>query len=224
MTPRSLSTPASDCAQVEELLGVVALNLADLADTRRVNDHLRTCERCAAALADVTSAADALRHVSGADLASGLPGSIDVARAAPPAFPPGVVRRRRRVRSAFAVAAAAVALGIGVLGVRAAESHSSAAFAISARATSGVAAHGHVTATARGSFIELSVSGLRAYQWCQLVAIGGDGRRAMSSGWYATLAGTARVGAGLAIEPGALRHLELVDGSGRTLIVLPIPS
>jgi hypothetical protein len=111
--------------EIQDLLGAYALDAVDADEAAAVEDHLRTCPRCRAEVAEHRETAAFLAHAGAdapGDVWDRITGAIDVEPAAvvpmaPRLGPAGTRSRRRASRwpAAVALVGAAAAVVIGVL-------------------------------------------------------------------------------------------------------------
>jgi len=196
-------TPAWDCMDTRQALGVYVLGAIDPAERSQVDRHVTGCQECRDELAGLAGLPALLSRVS-ADEVGRI--SLEDADAAPVgATPPGdllesalsltAARRRRQHRwQAAAAAAAAVVAAAGIVaGLRLASGAPASASAPpaswpTARTTSALSG---VTATLRydrepwGTAMDIQVIGVPSGTTCQLWVTDAQGVHLAVSGWTA---------------------------------------
>jgi hypothetical protein len=193
-------------------------------DRYRFEQHLRTCDRCAASVRELAGLPGLLARVD-------APAVVPDAGPPPPELLPAVlkrVRRGRRIRNAVTTVSAAVAVAACV----------ALAVVAALPAPSGPGAPPSIAMTALGQFPVRADARLGIHEWgtevdmsCSytgghsggdyvLVAIGRDGQEAQLATWKALPDNTARIVVGTALKQGDMAALEVRGGSGRALLRL----
>jgi len=223
------------CADVEPLLGVLALGVIDPPERHTVEGHLAGCGRCTGVFADLAVLPGLLHRLSLEEATTGLP-------PVPPEFTARLLaaaddltsarhRRRRRMAVWASVAAAVVLLTVGVavpLVLHRAPASTEAAQAVPV-VVSGTDPATSVSATvtlvpvATGTSLELSLSGVEPGEHCQLVAIDAAGQREVASTWVASYQGVATVSGSTGLTQRSIQTLVVETNDGRTLVSLPVP-
>ncbi|MEV4053298.1 zf-HC2 domain-containing protein [Amycolatopsis sp. NPDC049688] len=192
-------------------------------DRQRFEEHLRTCDRCAASVRDL----------------AGLPGLL--ARVDAPAVPPDLappppdllpsvlrrVRRGRRIRTAVTSASAALAVSACVALAVVASSSVPApppSVAMTALGAFPVRADARLDAFSWGTQVDMSCSytGDRSSGEYILVAISRSGAETQLATWKAVPDNTARIVIGTALKTSDLTALEVRAGNGLALLRLTL--
>ncbi|MEV6826822.1 zf-HC2 domain-containing protein [Amycolatopsis sp. NPDC051102] len=192
-------------------------------DRQRFEEHLRTCDRCAASVREL----------------AGLPGLL--ARVDAPAVPPDLampppdllpsvlhrVRRGRRIRTAVTSASAALAVSACValaVVVSAPAPAPPPSVAMTALGEFPVRADARLDAFSWGTQVDMSCSytGDRSSGEYVLVAISRDGTQTQLATWKAVPDNTARIVIGTALKTSDLTALEVRLTSGRPLLRLTL--
>ncbi|MGW4063955.1 anti-sigma factor family protein [Amycolatopsis sp. NPDC004747] len=193
-------------------------------DRQRFEEHLRTCDRCAASVRELAGLPGLLARVD-------APASLPDPGPPPPDLLPTVlrrVRRGRRIRLAVTSASAALAVSACV------------ALAVVASAPAVPAVPPSVAMTALGQFPVRADARLAAFDWgtqvdmsCSytggrsggdylLVAISRSGQETQLATWKALPENTARLSIGTALRQPDLAALEIRAGSGLPLLRLTL--
>lgn len=193
-------------------------------DRQRFEEHLRTCDRCAASVRELAGLPGLLARVD-------PPASLPDPGPPPPDLLPTVlrrVRRGRRIRLAVTSASAALAVSACV------------ALAVVASAPAVPAVPPSVAMTALGQFPVRADARLAAFDWgtqvdmsCSytggrsggdylLVAISRSGQETQLATWKALPENTARLSIGTALRQPDLAALEIRAGSGLPLLRLTL--
>ncbi|WP_410589084.1 anti-sigma factor family protein [Amycolatopsis sp. lyj-23] len=193
-------------------------------DRQRFEEHLRTCDRCAASVRELAGLPGLLARVD-------TPVSLPDAGPPPPDLLPSVlrrVRRGRRIRLAVTSASAALAVSACV------------ALAVVASAPSPVSPPPGVAMTVLGQFPVRADARLAAFDWgtrvdmsCSytgghsggeylLVAISRTGTETQLATWKAIPDDTARLSIGTALRQSDLAALEIRAGNGLPLLRLTL--
>jgi hypothetical protein len=199
-------------------------------DRQRFEQHLRGCERCAAAVRELAGLPGLLAQ-------SGPPQVSAVVDAGPP--PPDLltsvlkrVRRGRRIRNTVTSLSAAVAVtacvALGVVAALPATSVPPPAgpqpLALTALGEFPVRADARLGVHEWGTEVDMSCSytGGRSGGEYVLVAIGRDGKETELATWKALPDNTARIVVGTALKTPQMAALEVRGGSGRALLRLSL--
>jgi predicted anti-sigma-YlaC factor YlaD len=203
------------CDEARLDLGAYVLGALSPEERVRVEEHLRTCQACAAEHEELRSLPALLDGVDPEDLhpvpVSPSPDLFERMSAA------AALERRRPLRSrTWALVAAAV---IAVLGVGA--GITVWATGSGGQTVSATAGQVEVTVTATeandGSRLEVSVAGLRPGETCRIVAVDEDGIRHDGGEWPASHAGDGRWTGWAEVDPDALVAAVLLGDGGRRL-------
>jgi hypothetical protein len=191
-------------------------------DRQRFEEHLRTCDRCAASVRELAGLPGLLARVDAPAVTPDL-------AAPPPDLLPSVlrrVRRGRRIRTAVTSASAALAV--------------SACVALAVVASSPPAPPPSVAMTALGAFPVRADARLDAFSWgtqvdmsCSytgdrssgeyvLVAISRSGTETRLATWKAVPDNTARIVIGTALKTSDLTALEVRTGTGLAVLRLTL--
>ena len=192
-------------------------------DRQRFEQHLRTCDRCAASVRDMAGLPGLLARVD-------APAVLPDAGPPPPDLLPTVlrrVRRGRRIRLAVTSVSAAVAVSACVaLSVVASWPASSPppSIAMTALGQFPVRADARLDAFEWGTQVDMSCSytGGRSGGDYILVAIARSGTETQLATWKAVPDNTARIVIGTALKRTDLAALEVRGGSGRALLRLTL--
>jgi hypothetical protein len=192
-------------------------------DRQRFEQHLRTCDRCAASVRDMAGLPGLLARVD-------APAVLPDAGPPPPDLLPTVlrrVRRGRRIRLAVTSVSAAVAVSACVaLAVVASWPASSPppSIAMTALGQFPVRADARLDAFEWGTQVDMSCSytGGRSGGDYILVAIARSGTETQLATWKAVPDNTARIVIGTALKRTDLAALEVRGGSGRALLRLTL--
>jgi hypothetical protein len=192
-------------------------------DRQRFEQHLRTCDRCAASVRDMAGLPGLLARVD-------APAVLPDAGPPPPDLLPTVlrrVRRGRRIRLAVTSVSAAVAVSACVaLAVVASWPATPAppSIAMTALGQFPVRADARLDAFEWGTQVDMSCSytGGRSGGDYILVAIARSGTETQLATWKAVPDNTARIVIGTALKRTDLAALEVRGGSGRALLRLTL--
>ncbi|MEV6642157.1 zf-HC2 domain-containing protein [Amycolatopsis sp. NPDC051371] len=194
-------------------------------DRQRFEQHLRTCDRCAASVRDLAGLPGLLARVD-----APAPVMLPDAGPPPPDLLPTVlrrVRRGRRIRLAVTSVSAAVAVSACVaLAVVAAWPPAAPppSIAMTALGQFPVRADARLDAFEWGTQVDMSCSytGERSSGEYVLVAISRSGVETQLATWKAVPDNTARIVIGTALKRTDLAALEVRGGSGRALLRLTL--
>ncbi|MFI5586659.1 anti-sigma factor family protein [Amycolatopsis sp. NPDC051758] len=192
-------------------------------DRQRFEQHLRTCDRCAASVRELAGLPGLLARVD-------APAAVLDAGPPPPELLPSVlrrVRRGRRIRNAVTSVSAAVAVSACVaLGVVAAWPAPDVpqAIAMTALGQFPVRADARLDTFDWGTQVDMSCSytGGRSGGEYILVAIARNGTETQLATWKAVPDNTARIVIGTALQRSDLAALEVRGGTGRPLLRLTL--
>ena len=192
-------------------------------DRQRFEQHLRTCDRCAASVRELAGLPGLLARVD-------APAAVLDAGPPPPELLPSVlrrVRRGRRIRNAVTSVSAAVAVSACVaLGVVAAWPAPDVpqAIAMTALGQFPVRADARLDTFDWGTQVDMSCSytGDRSSGEYVLVAISRTGVETQLATWKAVPDNTARIVIGTALQRSDLAALEVRGGTGRPLLRLTL--
>jgi putative zinc finger protein len=192
-------------------------------DRQRFEEHLRSCDRCAASVRELAGLPGLLARVD-------TPATAPDAGPPPPDLLPAVlrrVRRGRRIRFAVTTVSAAVAVSACVaLGVVAAWPAPAPppSVAMTALGQFPVRADARLDAFEWGTQVDMSCSytGGRSGGEYILVAIARGGAETVLATWKAVPDNTARIVIGTALRQADLSALEVRLGSGRALLRLTL--
>jgi len=215
----------------EEALGSAAVALlgGDRVDAD-VEAHLGGCDSCRAELAGLQPLPGVLGRLDPADLAL-LDASAPAGTALLDRLLAAAARDRRRRRAAVLAVAAAVIALILVPGAIWAVSrlHTSAAITTArpaqiswsaTDASTGISGKAQAWASAWGSDLSVSISGVRSGTQCTIVVVTKDGATQTAASWKASYAGTAQVRGNVAAPVTAIAGIEIVDDTGHVLLHL----
>lgn len=181
-----------------------------------VRRHLRRCRACRDDYTDLVPVRDLLGRLATPDLMPTATGTLP-----PPPLEP--VRPLHSWRGRWLViggAAAASVAAASVLIVRLSVSPASPTYSAFDRAT-GVRGQAQLHATATGTQIDLSVSGLHAGQRCTLVAVSPDAATGAGT-WTAAYNGSARIIGVSAIPAGQLTALRIETPADKVLLSIRV--
>ncbi len=214
-----------NCQQVQEELAV-ALLTRQPADPAAA-EHVAGCAACSAEAAELAPMEQLL---SIGELPSALETDLPSPAALHRLLEEAARRRRWRTgRWLVAVAAALVlAVPIGLVIARQAaapEQVVAGPTSIQRTATdsaTGVSAQVKLWREGSGSGLTVSISGVKPGTKCTVDLVKLDGSRVTAATWWATYAGTASVGGSVGAPMSDIVRLEIVDGSGRLLVPIPL--
>ena len=194
-------------------------------DRQRFEEHLRTCDRCAASVRELAGLPGLLARVD-------APAVVPDAGPPPPELLPAVlrrVRRGRRIRFAVTTASAAVAVAACVaLGVVVALPSSDPvpppSVAMTALGQFPVRADARLAAFSWGTQVDMTCSytGGRSGGEYVLVAVSRAGEESQLATWKAVPDNTARLSIGTALRQSDLAALEVRLGDGLPLLRLTL--
>jgi len=197
-------TPAWDCTDTRQSLGVYVLGAIDPSERSQVDRHITGCRECRDELAGLAGLPALLSRISAeeVDRISGEDAEPDPAGAAPPEdFVESVLsltaarrRRNRRWRVVAAAAAVVIAVAGAVAGFRlssspAPASQSAAAPPASWQTARTTSALSGITATVRynkepwGTAMDIQVTGVPLGTTCQLWVTDGQGVHLAAAAW-----------------------------------------
>ncbi|WP_439378528.1 anti-sigma factor family protein [Amycolatopsis lexingtonensis] len=192
-------------------------------DRQRFEEHLRTCDRCAASVRELAGLPGLLARVD-------TPAAVPDPGPPPPDLLPSVlarVRRGRRVRLAVTSVSAALAVSACVALAVVASWPAPApppSIAMTALGQFPVRADARLDAFEWGTQVDMSCSytGGRSGGDYVLVAISRTGTETQLATWKAVPDNTARIVIGTALRRSDLAALEVRGGSGRALLRLTL--
>ncbi len=222
------------CDEAEISLGVLVLGALEPGEREEVEAHVATCPRCAAALADIAPLPGLLHRVkmSASEMAGEgfTPAPEHVLETALARVRDERVVPVRRQTSAnwqpvlAAAAAAIVAVAIGLAAWSQVHHAPQRVVAAASSPTSGISANVVLTPTGSGTALDVSLSGVRAGEHCELVAISHDGLREVTSTWVADYEGMASLTGSTGLSTADISQLEIVTTGGETLLTLDVPA
>jgi hypothetical protein len=195
-------------------------------DRQRFEEHLRSCDRCAASVRELAGLPGLLARVD-------APAALPDAGPPPPDLLPSVLRRVRRGRrirfavttgSAAVAVAACVALGVVVALPSPAPPVPPPSVAMTALGQFPVRADARLAAFDWGTQVDMSCSytGGRSGGEYLLIAISRSGAETELATWKAVPDDTARIVIGTALKTPDLAALEIRAGSGLALLRLTL--
>ncbi|MDQ7803313.1 zf-HC2 domain-containing protein [Amycolatopsis sp. A133] len=195
-------------------------------DRQRFEEHLRSCDRCAASVRELAGLPGLLARVD-------APVALPDAGPPPPDLLPSVLRRVRRGRrirfavttgSAAVAVAACVALGVVVAWPSPAPPVPPPSVAMTALGQFPVRADARLAAFDWGTQVDMSCSytGGRSGGEYLLIAISRSGAETELATWKAVPDDTARIVIGTALKTPDLAALEIRAGSGLALLRLTL--
>lgn len=196
-------------------IGAYIVGALDLDSEARVRRHLGRCRACRDDYTDLVPVRDWLGRLA-------TPDGIPAASGALPHRPLEPVRPRRswrRWRVIGGAAAACVAAAIALV-IQLSASPAVPAFGAFDRAT-GVRGQAQLHATATGTQIDLSVSGLPAGEHCTLIAVSRAGATAAGT-WTAAYDGRAHITGVSAIPAGQLTALRIESPADQVLLSIEV--
>ena len=239
-------TPALSCPDAEIALGALVLGALDPSEREQVEAHVRSCPRCAEALAEIAPlpgllhragptsselepAPDAILERALAQVrAEQAQGSASIPE---PAADPGggpvaavVPLHRRRLPLLAAAAVAVLALVLGGTWWSATHRTPSTITAAASSAASGVKAKVVMTPTDEGTTLDLTLSGVTPGEQCSLVVVGSDGSTEVASSWIANYEGEATITGATWLTAADIERFDIATPDGRTLLVVDVPA
>lgn len=196
-------------------IGACIVGAIDPGTAARVRRHLRACRPCRAEYQDLVPMRDWLSRAAAAD---GMPdGQL------PPVPPLAPIRPWQRLtrRGWLTVTGAAAAAAVAAAAVMGVAGHPAAPAFRGFDRASGVHGQARLLATAAGTQIELTVTGLPAREHCTLVAVSTAGTDVAGS-WNATYSGAARVEGTTAIPVSRLTALRIESPTRRLLLRIAV--
>jgi len=236
-----MTTPCQESVS----LGAYLLGALDPEERRAMELHVATCEQCRAELVEMAPLPGLLRHTpfeelpetaAAAESLGPVRGQAAHGQAAPeppvsepqPAEPAPAQHRRPRRRglvTAAGMALAACVAGVAVYAAVGRDNPPAATTAAAAAATwnatnpsTHVSASAAITPEAWGTQFQLKLGGLPIGITCHLVVHAKDGRSETAGTWGSGYASSAMVPASTSISPSEITGLDIVDGSGGTLV------
>jgi hypothetical protein len=202
-------------------LGAFVLHALAPDEDEQVRRHVATCEECRDEVGELSFTASLLSLLTLEDLEQL---DADNGGSAPEAGVRPAAGRRPRRRTMLAVAAALAATAV-IPAAHLLHQPDSAPAATVVHATDGAT---HVTAAVSlarqdsGTRVHLNLSGAYPQGWCALVAHSRSGRTDTAATWRADADGAADVDGTTAIPTSQLDELDVVTGSGRVLVRIPV--
>lgn len=228
-----MTTPCQESVS----LGAYLLGALEPEERRALERHIAGCAHCQAELVELAPLPGLMRHTAfeelseSAEVAESLSPareSADDAGLRPMAVPPQHRRRgRRRAALAAGLALAASAAGVGVYAVVEHTTTTGKPTVTAAATWDATDPTTHVSATAAlfpeawGTQFQLKLGGLPSDITCHLVVHGQGGRSETAGTWGSGYALSAQVPASTSISPAQITGLDIVDGTGKTLVHLP---
>ena len=201
------------CAEWHGEIGAYVVGALTPAEAGQMRRHLRGCAGCRADYQDLVPVRDWLGRLDPAD---GMP-----ARQPPDRLPLEPVQPpRHRVTRRWAAAGAAVAAAVIAM-IAVISSHPAAPGFQAVNPATRVHGRAMLRATATGTQIDLTVSGLPAGQRCILVSVS-PGGTAIAGTWIAQYSGTAQITGISAIPISQLTALRIEAPSHRLLLSIPV--
>jgi predicted anti-sigma-YlaC factor YlaD len=204
------------CASWRGDIGAYLVGALDPAEESRVRRHLRRCRDCRADYTELVPVREWLGRLATPDGMPMPPGM----QLHPPLAPVRPLPARWRRWWAIGGAAAASVAAATVLALQLSAGPARPAFAAVDRAT-GVHGQAELRATATGTQIDLSVSGLPSGERCTLVAVSPSGT-AVAGTWQATYDGTAHITGISAISVGQLTALRIESPTAQLLLSIHV--
>lgn len=235
----------------EELLGPYVLGVLDVADVRRVEEHVDGCVQCRQEVTALREMETVLGEVPAEAFLDGPPrgGDLLLQRTLRQMRREATGARRRRTAVAgLAVAASLTAVfwagtqlgGDGTtvralpqptLTVSAEPSPPAAGTKVASATDAGTGARMtvQVTPVAKWVRVRAAVTGIAAGERCRIVVVSRDGTRTTAGGW---VVGTAEHGEGkgaaldgsAAVDPADVRAVLVENESGRAFVSVPVPT
>jgi anti-sigma factor RsiW len=221
----------TSCNEIRISLGALAVSALDPDEELRVREHVATCERCAAELAELSGTVELLALAKPLDLPAAVQPDQHVLAGLLAAV--GEERRRaRRRRIALGLAAAAVGAVVAGTGALLIADDEPAPAAVAETPTAEVrASDGPVVlevelfARGWGTAVHGAIAGVPPGETCSLVAVGVDGRREVAATWTVPAAGYANgklwFDGGVGLQPHETSQYEIVTPAGDVLLVAP---
>jgi anti-sigma-K factor RskA len=230
-----------DHATAEADLGVLVLGALDPAEREAVEAHVAECSSCAAIVAELAPLPGLLKRVDTTSLDLGAPPpeileralaqiqAEDAAQAGSAGAVVTPIKSRKRgwfVAGASLAAAAAVAFGVLVFvnqtntqpnkGVTASQ------VVAGTDKSTGVSARVVMAPATGGTSLSLSVSGVEQGERCQLVAIGRDGKRDVTSTWVVMYRYGVKINTGTSMKINQIKRLDITTPEGDVLLQMPV--
>lgn len=230
-----------DHATAEADLGVLVLGALDPSEREAVEAHVAECPSCAAIVAELAPLPGLLKRVDTTSLDLGAPPpeildralaqirAEDAQQAESNDAAVIAIKSRKRgwwVAGASIAAAAAVAFGVLVYVNQANPSPSkpiaSSQIVAGSDQTTGVSARVLMAPVAQGTSLSLSVSGVEQGERCQLVAIGRDGTRDVTSTWVVMYRHGVKINTGTTLKISQIKRLDITTPEGDVLLQMPV--
>jgi anti-sigma-K factor RskA len=229
-----------DHATAEADLGVLVLGALDPSEREAVEAHVAECPSCAAIVAELAPLPGLLKRVNTTSLDLGAPPpeildralaqirAEDAAGSETNATVVPITSRKRGwlVAGASIAAAAAVAFGVLVYVNQSSTTPSkpigSSQVVAGTDRVSGISARVVMAPVAEGTSLSLSVSGVEQGERCQLVAIGRDGTRDVTSTWVVMYRHGVKVNTGTSMKISQIKRLDITTPEGDVLLQMPV--
>jgi hypothetical protein len=211
-----------NCREVQEDIAVALLTRATLGAEASV--HVSTCPDCAAEQASLRSVSSIMAGIGRGDIATAevpLPNDEHLERVLRAVAVERAQRRRRTLARSLALAAAVivVAAGIGVgVSIVAPDDRVITATASAA----GLSASADIVSEGDGSQLTISITGVPKGTDCVLTVHTVDGGTEQVLAWTAKYEGKAHVVATSVAAPDTITHVTLTEGTGSTLLDIPV--
>jgi anti-sigma factor RsiW len=230
-----------DHAAAEADLGVLVLGALDPAEREAVEAHVAECPSCAAMVAELAPLPGLLKRVDTTSLDLGAPPpeildralaqiraeDAQQAQATDAVVVPMKSRKRGWLVAGASIAvAAAVAFGVLVYvnqtNTTPSKPIASSQLVVGADKTTGVSARVLMAPVAEGTSLSLSVSGVEQGERCQLVAIGRDGTRDVTSTWVVMYRHGVKINTGTTMKISQIKRLDITTPEGDVLLQMPV--
>jgi hypothetical protein len=205
-------------------LGAYVLHALEHDEDEVVRRHVAGCDLCQDEVQELSFTVSLLSFVTLEDL-EWLEAEERSRRSAGPGSTSAHQPRRARRRAVIGLAAAAVAGALAFPVARVLDHPAPSASAQVLRATDPITRVTAAVTLARqesGTRVTLDLSGAYPSGWCALVARSRDGHTDTAATWRADASGAAHVAGMTAISTSRLSELDVVTGSGRLLVRIPV--
>ncbi len=230
---------AVTCEQAQESLGVLVLGAIDPVERASVERHALSCPTCAGILAEISPMPGLLRRV---DLRADvdIPPQAVLDRALLQIRSEARARTRPASKWGRITLGAVAAIVVLVLGFAVVRNSMSSPASVTVTAASpvpspvpngpasatnrdtGVTATISLTSAAVGTKLDVSVSGVKAGEHCEIVVVSRDGSREVAASWMAGYVGAAEVTGTTSIAADDVSRIEISTPDGRELVTVPI--
>ena len=206
------------CTEATHALGIYLVGALDPRERADVEAHLAHCPACRDELAGLAGLPGLMSRLSTEEVLAGPPPVDDalLERLLTSAARDRKVARQRRWLTA--VAAVFVLLAGSIGGVTAYRAATAPHWHTVAAASGPVHMTVQLAAASTGTTLNLHLSGVRADQWCRLVAISDTGQREVAGSWEATYSGTAYIKGTTAIPYQHISKLVIETSNGTQLV------